>query len=446
MTIAVWLLLLAGVVYAAALIILRRAERPFAGFAAQGYLILWRSSRGNRLMERAARPAKLWRAVGDAGLLCALAFGIGTLAFFLLRATRSVIEPPFAMIGPSSPGALFAIPGLHPAIPLVVGTIALVFAILVHEAGHGIMAYANGMRIKSAGIMFAILPVGAFVEPEENDSTKATRRQKLRVIAAGPAANLLTMATCVILLQAIVLPSIAEPASLGVGVVDVAPGSSANLAELQAGDIILRVAGRATSTPRELGSALADIPPGATADVEYRRASSLRSTSMTAPPEGGRFGLQGTDLRFQAAVLRILRDPFHDGLASFEVGSAATPPGSFMLFLTYPVASLAFGDDPLTGETTRFLTSTGPLAAFPPAALAGAASFLYWSIWINLSMAAFNLLPITPLDGGQAIREMLSSRRTSPARRARTLQAITIATLIIVLTPFVAARAWGIMT
>ena len=51
-----------------------------------------------------------------------------------------------------SPTANLLLPGLNPYVPIVYGWIAIVVAVVIHEASHGIVARSLGMRVKSAGI------------------------------------------------------------------------------------------------------------------------------------------------------------------------------------------------------------------------------------------------------------------------------------------------------
>lgn len=66
-------------------------------------------------------------------------------------------------------------------------------------------------------------------------------------------------------------------------------------------------------------------------------------------------------------------------------------------------------------------------------------------------MAVFNVLPIRPLDGGQALRELVDrggSADRNPKRWApeRISRIATQVTLVLLLLPLFAARAWGILT
>jgi len=57
-----------------------------------------------------------------------------------------------------------------------------------------------------------------------------------------------------------------------------------------------------------------------------------------------------------------------------------------------------------------FLTSTGGQVALEGSRLMGGGPFLTKLLWVNLTLAAFNLLPAFPMDGGRALRALLAMR------------------------------------
>lgn len=81
------------------------------------------------------------------------------------------------------------IPGLNPILPIGYSIIALILAMIVHELGHGVQARANDARVNSTGLLYAIVPIGAFVEPNEEDMQKKSRRAQVDVYTAGIAVN-----------------------------------------------------------------------------------------------------------------------------------------------------------------------------------------------------------------------------------------------------------------
>ncbi|RLG20290.1 hypothetical protein DRN67_00315 [Candidatus Micrarchaeota archaeon] len=91
----------------------------------------------------------------------------------------------------TAPGAAPIIPGKN--IPLVEGILALAVILMVHESAHGILARLHKIKLKSAGIvLFGILPIGAFVDPDEAHLEKAPKLHQRDVLVAGSTANFIT--------------------------------------------------------------------------------------------------------------------------------------------------------------------------------------------------------------------------------------------------------------
>jgi len=64
--------------------------------------------------------------------------------------------------------------------------------ILTHELGHGLMCVVEGIPVKSAAVMFAVITFGGAVEPDEEGMERASTMSKMRVFAIGSMINLLT--------------------------------------------------------------------------------------------------------------------------------------------------------------------------------------------------------------------------------------------------------------
>lgn len=91
---------------------------------------------------------------------------------------------------PPEPGGTFLLPGVN--LPLLEGILALVIIMVVHEGAHAIMARIAKNKILSSGIvLFGIIPVGAFVEPDEEELKKLEKVKQSRVLIAGSTSNLM---------------------------------------------------------------------------------------------------------------------------------------------------------------------------------------------------------------------------------------------------------------
>lgn len=122
---------------------------------------------------------------------------------------------------------LIAFPGLNPRIPVTYGTIALIVSVVIHEVFHGIVARKHGLKVSSVGVLFFILPMGAFVEPDEQEVQDADPVHRRRLIAAGPGINIV-IAIVTLLMVAFVLVPAATPTHQGLYVQEVAGNSPAS--------------------------------------------------------------------------------------------------------------------------------------------------------------------------------------------------------------------------
>ena len=129
--------------------------------------------------------------------------GYGLLGFagftiLALIAQAADILAKLALGKKACPGVAPLIPGVEiPNVPLVVpmhAWLSLLIILLVHEGMHGILARREKIKVKSTGLLlFGFLPMGAFVEPDDKELKAAPDRSQLRLYAAGPTANLLSL-------------------------------------------------------------------------------------------------------------------------------------------------------------------------------------------------------------------------------------------------------------
>ncbi|MBI5227124.1 site-2 protease family protein [Candidatus Micrarchaeota archaeon] len=90
----------------------------------------------------------------------------------------------------TTPGGTFLLPGIN--LPLFEGILALAIVLVVHEGAHAVLARIAKIKILSSGIvLFGVIPVGAFVEPDEKELDKLDQHKHTRVIGAGTTSNLM---------------------------------------------------------------------------------------------------------------------------------------------------------------------------------------------------------------------------------------------------------------
>ena len=86
------------------------------------------------------------------------------------------------------PGVAPLIPGID--IPLIAGVLSLAILLVIHEFSHGVLARMFKVKLKSIGILlFGIIPIGAYVEPDEKMVSKLDEIKQTKIISAGISAN-----------------------------------------------------------------------------------------------------------------------------------------------------------------------------------------------------------------------------------------------------------------
>jgi membrane-associated protease RseP (regulator of RpoE activity) len=153
------------------------------------------------------------------------------------------------------------------------GWIILIGAAFIHEFSHGIMLRVAKIKLKSMGVMLlGILPLGAFVEPDEDNFKKIDNKKKLKMYAAGPTSNLLIAIVFFIIYLLILSPitnyttKIDNQRELGLVVNSVTPTSeicgsvfeNPAYGKLEKNDLLLTVNGATIESKNDLKNAVKD--------------------------------------------------------------------------------------------------------------------------------------------------------------------------------------------
>ncbi|MDG6224395.1 MAG: site-2 protease family protein [Candidatus Thermoplasmatota archaeon] len=171
-------------------------------------VLMWRTEKGKGLIEKMASPKRFWDAFAVIGLFILF---IGMLSMFLLifASTLTVILAGFTKT--ISAKEVLVLPGINPYVPLIYGLIGLIFAVVVHEFSHGIQATANKIKVRSLGILFFIVPIGAFMEPDEDEVKASSRIKKIKMYASGPIINFIFAFVFIILFSGVMMSSLSSP-------------------------------------------------------------------------------------------------------------------------------------------------------------------------------------------------------------------------------------------
>lgn len=386
------------------------------GLGLWGPAVMLKTTRGRDTIERLAKPRKFWNVFSDAGMAVTLLLMVVLVGFLIFIV-------PFLTRVPSSaaPRAseILAIPGINPLIPLWYGLVALVIAIVIHEFAHGILARANDLKVKSLGLLFLIVPIGAFVEPDEEELKATKKRRRMRVYAAGVSANLATALLFGLLFSGVVMAS-TEPVTEGVGIVAVVAGSPARNESVEPGWVLTAIDGLSVSSSTDFQRRMCGKEPGEEVRLSFHKRGERTVTladradfesSTAAPRENpvcpqevgeaflhkGFLGVQHFDI---GGFRSLMVNPLQDGFA-------------FVSYISLPFTFTTFAS-----PVTDWLE-----APFHAPTFWVVANVLYWIFWISLMLGLTNALPAVPLDGGALFRDVADSviRRVRPglAKAAR---------------------------
>ncbi|MGI0151059.1 MAG: site-2 protease family protein, partial [Thermoplasmata archaeon] len=357
--------------------------------------LMIKTQRGRGGLERIGRFRRFWSAISDLGVVLA---ALSMVFIMVLLIWEGLLATQIPASSAPSPQEAIGLPGINPIIPIGYGIVALIVGLVLHELAHGVVARSQKVGVKSLGILWFVIPVGAFVEQDEAEMNSAPRRRRLRIAAAGVLANFALAVAFFALLGAVVGGSVVPNAS-GVGVSEVVGESPAANNSLSAGDIITAVNGTSTPTSAALLDALANTTPGETVVVTYYDHATggtvTISPVLARSPSNGSRGFLGIGLSYLTPQQTVQELTWPPG-SSFGI-----LPG-LVLWVVLPLAQV----EPASGFTIAYFHLVGPLAVLGTGGFWILANLLYWLSWMNLLLGMSNSLPLIPLDGGLLFRDM----------------------------------------
>jgi len=174
-------------------------------------IALFKTKRLNNFIKKISKKGtKFWKVFWTIGIFISFSFTIFAFYFFFVNLVNLIVDPRIEQ------AVLPLIPGVTIDLPLFMYLILpLLFIVTTHEFAHGIAANADGIDVKSTGILgaglFLIVGFGAFVEIDERElnSNKFKKNTRLRIAAAGTFVNGITAGIAFILL--LISPLIIAP-------------------------------------------------------------------------------------------------------------------------------------------------------------------------------------------------------------------------------------------
>jgi membrane-associated protease RseP (regulator of RpoE activity) len=307
-----------------------------------GIFALYKTKLGLNLMDYLGkRWTKFWKILGMFGVgVCFL--GLFSIIYILIKGTYDLIfvpdtAPAVALVLPGVP-----IPGLGITLGFWHWIIGILVVAVVHEFGHGLYARVYNLKVKSSGFAFMGPILAAFVEPDEEELKKSSKKAQLSVYMAGPFFNILLFLVLFMFATFIFNPLVSGIiVNEGVTVYGMEEGYPMNLSGVQVGEEIKFINGACVTNVEGFVNEIGKYKPNDT--VKIITSSGAYNINLVQHPDDPTKGYLGVYTSFTTARYSVWY-------------------GSFLVWLK---------------------------------------DLIFWVMIISFGIGLFNLLPLGPVDGGR---------------------------------------------
>jgi membrane-associated protease RseP (regulator of RpoE activity) len=375
-----------------------------------GPALMWRTERGIHFLKNRAKRRRFWKLYGNFGIIFCFITMVLMTALMVMTAWMVfgfTAEQRSALPGPE---VALVLPGINPILPLeYLGYIllGLIVAIIVHEFSHGILTLVDQLKVKSLGILYLIVPIGAFCEPDEEEVKKTNILSRMRIYSAGPTANFVVVIISIILFSGLCMSAV-QPAADGGIVFAVDSNSPASEIGLQSGVIITSLNNTAIQNGSEYFMVWNNTKANQTVSITYVKSGTEYTSEVLLGDKYIEYAKRPTIYMNNASykgkgylgVQSLLRDSvFTEYLAVLKNPFTNFPQG-LLTFYSLPLLGYFAGYNPIVSPFADTYQITGPLNVLPVPLFWIIVNAIYWIFWLNLAVSLFNVLPMIPLDGG----------------------------------------------
>lgn len=362
-----------------------------------GPALMIRTKKGVGFLRRIAQRKRFWKGYGTLAVI--VCFIMMILMVVLVIANMWAVLEFTPEQQEALPGIEFGLilPGINPLLPLdylfyiIVG---LAIGIIVHEFSHGILTFAHGLKVKALGLLYLIVPLGAFCEPDEDELQVTSMKKRMHVYAAGPMSNFVIALITLLLFSYVGMAAI-EPID-GVHIAYAIEDSPAAELGLSAGMVISSLNNTAVETDADFRSVMQNVSVNQTIPIQYYTDDSVIDTTITPAP---RSKFSGNESQENMSFVGIGFNSYVPGFID-SLQHPFTNVDGLLLLYSLPFIGYFVGYNPLVSPYTQGLQLTGFASFIPTPLFWIGLNVIFWIFWLNLLLGFFNVLPMVPLDGG----------------------------------------------
>ncbi len=427
-----------------------------------GPILMIRTTKGLKFLEKISKPKKFWRVIATLGIPAVFA-GMAFMFSLILMMDYIMVTSPPKPSPATNPRNALLIPGINQFIPFVWGLIGLIVTLIVHEFSHAILCRVEGVRVKALGVLLALIPIGGFAEPDESelmDEKRLRRIQRIRIFSAGVISNFIVAfiafstffyflgflqphvvvvssnvenvkngsvvlsinginvyneddveralkvddVVTLKIRQGVEIKTLKLEKIAGVYIAGVIDDYPAEKAGIKKGDVIVAINNVKTPTLKDFVNVMRATKPNETIAVSVYDGKTIRTVNitLTKSPQGdhGFMGvLIGGD--YLSGMVLGYSDRLLANLKS--IPSQLVNVRGWLYVIAMPFMFQGFSGELLNYFTPiGFWRDLGNIIFY-------LLNTLYWIGWINFYVGLFNCLPAIPLDGGRVFQESLMS-------------------------------------
>jgi membrane-associated protease RseP (regulator of RpoE activity) len=352
-------------------------------------------SRRVGIFDKFTRFHTFLRFYGTLGAIVVIFVSVATVGMLLFSLHFNYVQqtPPSAI---NDVRNILAIPGVNQFIPFTFAVwFAFVLTLVVHEFGHAFLARVEGMKVSFIGILYCVIPIGAFVEPDEEEFEKTKGLSKIRMLGAGITNNLVVGLVCFGLLVLLLGMAVPVQTPLIKAVYKDYPAAAAGIPP----DSVLRsINGIDMPGRNEVATFLGKTRPGDTVRLDVEKDGKKTSYVLTLARWPENPGTAPKESGFMGVI-------YYDSSAVKQVFDQLGSPAGFIAILAIPIWVIL---DPVNfGNFIILINDTVDVVAWsvPFGSYWLIVQILFWCAWFNICVGLCNAIPMVPFDGGYIMKE-----------------------------------------